>query len=274
MHSDRITASPGTRRPCRALARKEWRESRWKVVLGTLLCGVTGAILGPTYDWLGGLLGPAGMQTLPGSLGEALQAQLASYSLYIWSNWYGKNLFQYMLVLTIIFGAGLLAGEVSRRTSGFLFSKPVSRLHIMLVKYVVVLAVLWAGAAAGTAAALAGTFAAGHEVPVGWFLAGLPATLAGTAFLLALTTFASVQASEPLRAGGFMAVVAAFLFLLPVVLRPISTDLAQQLHFFWRMAAGHTFAHGAVEWDFVFACIALSALVLLAAHRRLQTREL
>jgi ABC-type transport system involved in multi-copper enzyme maturation permease subunit len=179
-----------------------------------------------------------------------------------------------MVVLAIVYGAGLLAGEVTKRTSGFLFSKPVSRLQVMLAKYFVALAVLWISAAAGTAAALLGTFAAGQEVPVGWFLTALPATLAGTAFLLALTTFASANASEPLRAGGVMVAGIALLVVLPVLLRPLSLELARQVDFLRRMAGEVSFTHGRIDWGFLLQCLILSVLVLLAAHRRLQVREL
>ena len=189
MNSGPMPARPAGRRPCGALVSKELRESRWKLILGVLLCGVTGAILGPMYEWVRELMGMPAMQALPGSLSAAIEVQLASYLPYIWSNWYGKNLLQYMVVLAIIYGSGLLAGEVTRRTSTFLFSKPVSRMQVMLVKYLIALGVLWVSAAVGTAATLAGTLAAGQGVPAGWFLAGLPAPLAGTAFLLALTTY-------------------------------------------------------------------------------------
>lgn len=254
MRSDSPTGSRGAQHPYRALVRKELRESRWKIIVG-VLCGVTGAILGPH---LAGLTWP----------------WWAGYSRHIWNNWYGGGLLQYMVVLSVIYGAGLLAGETARRTSGFLFSKPLSRMQVMLVKYLVALAVLWTSAVVGTATTLLGTFAVGHEVVVGWFLAGLPASLAGTAFLLALTTFASVHAGEPLRAGGIMVAVLALLVVLPHLLRPLSPGLAEQLLFFRHMSGGETFTHGRIDWGFILAALSLGSLVLLAARRRLEAREL
>lgn len=254
--------------PLRAVIRKEVRESAWKLWLGVGLLILFGGMLGPMFELLGGVLPPGILELLPAWLRGPLGDMLGDYQTYLWYNWYGKNLYQMMTLFAVVFGAGIVAGEVSHRTSGFLHSKPVGRAAVLYAKYGVALGVLWAAALAGTAAAVAGSVYAGHPVDIGRFLLGLPAALAGTAAVLAVVLVASVSARESMKAAALGAVWLLALSTASVVrpLRPFSL--------FVRMAGGRTALTGQVEWVAVLVMFGAAALLLGVASRLFRSKEL
>lgn len=254
--------------PMRAVVRKELRESAWKLWLGIGLMVLFGGMLGPMFGVLGGVLPPGIIDLLPGWLRGPLGDMLGDYQLYLWYNWYGKNLYQMMTLFAVIFGAGLVSGEISHRTSGFLHSKPVGRATVLYAKYGVALGVLWAAALAGTVAALAGSAYAGQPVAVLQFLRGLPAGLAGTALVLSVVLVASVSARESMKAAA-LASVWLLAFSIASIVRPL-----RPLSLFVRMAGGRSAVTGRVEWVAVLAMLVLAGLLLKVAARLFETKEL
>ena len=251
-----------------ALLRKEWREARWRLVVATVLLAATGASLGPLFDVLGDYMGLLGQLRLPGWIMDTMAHQMANYLVYLWSNWYGKNLLQLVAILAAIYGAGLVAGEVARRTSAVLFSRPVSRGQVLLAKYLVNLLVLALAALAGTLAVIAGGQLSGHTVPVLTLLKGLPATLAGTALLLALATMLSVGSDDPTKVMGV-----ALLALVGIYAAGSWAPL-RRLSLFAHMAAGATLRTGRVDWPAVLAMSAVAIGLFAAAAAWLERQEL
>ena len=251
-----------------ALLRKEWREARWRLVIAVLLLAGTGASLGPLFDVLGDYMGLLGQLQLPGWIMDTMAHQMANYLVYLWSNWYGKNLLQLVAILAAIYGAGLIAGETARRTSAVLFSRPVGRREVLLAKYLVNLVVLAIASLAGTLAVIAGGQLSGHAVPALALLKGLPATLAGTALLLALATLLSVGSDDPTK------VIGVALLALVGIFAAGSWGPLRRLSPFAHMAAGTTLQTGRVDWPAVGAMslVALGLFVLAVAW--LQRREL
>lgn len=254
--------------PLRAVVRKELRESVWKLWLGIGLLVVFGAMLGPVFGLLGGMLPQGIVDSMPDWLRGPLSAMLGDYRLYLWYNWYGKNLYQTLTILAVVFGAGLVAGEINHRTSGFLHSKPVSRATVLCAKYTVALGVLWSAALAGTAAVLAGSHYAGHPMAAGPFLLGLPAALAGAAVVLAVVLVASVNTREPVKAAGLAVLWLVIMSAASVIkpLRPFSV--------FVRMTGGRTALTGRVEWVAVLAMLGAAALFFGVAARLFERKEL
>jgi ABC-type transport system involved in multi-copper enzyme maturation permease subunit len=251
----------------RAIIRKEARESLWKIWLSVGILVVIGGSLGPMYGLLGSLLPQGLVESLPDWLKGPLMQQLHSYRTYIWGNWYGKNLYQMLTLLSVVFGAGLIAGEVSRGSAGFLFSKPVRRGSVLRAKYLVALALLWASAVAGTVAAVLASSLAGHAVDVLWFLTGLPAAMAGTALLLAIALVLSVASRDTVKAAA-MTFVVFLLLSVTAFFRPL-----RWLWVFGHMTAIRTLASGQIDWAAVAAMLLASALFVACAGWLLDRRD-
>ena len=246
--------------PWRALISKELRESRWKLILALALLGATGAFLGPAYDWLLAMMPGLDTGALPEWLSGPLAMQLGNYRLYLWSNWYGKNLWQLVAILAAVYGAGLVAGEYGRGTGGFLFSKPVRRGTVLWTKFFVAWGILAAAALAGTGLTLVGSGLAGRAVDGLWFTLGLPAATAGTGVVLGLALLFSVLTRDTVKALGLTLLVLVASFVVAIVpgLRPYTL--------FYRMAGGATLATGGVEWPAVLVMLAVALALVRGAE--------
>jgi ABC-type transport system involved in multi-copper enzyme maturation permease subunit len=244
----------------RGLLGKELREGRWKAVTAIGLLVLFGGMLGPLYDWIAGLMPQLRLDQLPEWIRGSVDAQLGNYFIYLWGNWYGKNLLQMLLLFGVVFGAALIAGETSRGSAGFLFSKPVRRAAILRSKYVVSLAIIWAAAVLGTLATVIGSWVAGR--PEGWgpFSVGLPAGLAGAAVALSVGLVWSVVARDTVKAIVASAITIGAYSMLAVFerLRPYS--------YIHRMAGGATAMTGRVEWGAVAVMMAVAVALVAVAE--------
>jgi ABC-type transport system involved in multi-copper enzyme maturation permease subunit len=72
----------------------------------------------------------------------AMLPNLKYIDFFIFSQWFGKNLWQFALFFGIIMSIGTIAGETERKSSIFLFSRPVTRTSVLLSKVIVVFAFL------------------------------------------------------------------------------------------------------------------------------------
>ncbi|TDA68839.1 MAG: hypothetical protein D9V47_06905 [Clostridia bacterium] len=161
------------------------------------------------FDWLAG----ASLPGLPATAERALAAQVADYHLYLWANWYGKNLLQFMLVFALIFGAPALAGEAASGSMGFTLSLPFARRQVLGAKFL-------AGAIWLAMIALISTLAlpltsdlVGKPVSLALLLRGLPGTLAGAFLAYAIAMALSAVTNDMVKAG---VVAAGILVLLAV----------------------------------------------------------
>ena len=110
------------------LFRKELREARWKLIVGVGIAALTGAFLPYGFDILKESTRMIGDIPWMSGIQRQIEAQASDYRLYLWANWYGKNLPQYLLVLVAIVGGASLAGEVLAPFSSC--SRPVSRKQV------------------------------------------------------------------------------------------------------------------------------------------------
>jgi ABC-2 type transport system permease protein len=96
-----------------------------------------------------------------------MQQMMSTYDLYVWGNWFAKNGPEIMVVVAIVLGAGLIAGEVNKGTIFFLLGKPISRERVLLIKYAVSALILLAISAISSLALIVTAALAGHPQNVG-----------------------------------------------------------------------------------------------------------
>src|SRR5574340_1566010 len=116
---------------------KELIEARWKAII----CGVIALVLvevsTATFGLFKSALGTSNMQQMPQFLQQQLQQMISTFDLYVWGNWFAKNGPEIMIVMAIVLGSGLIAGEVNKGTIFFLLGKPISRERVLLIKYAI-----------------------------------------------------------------------------------------------------------------------------------------
>jgi ABC-type transport system involved in multi-copper enzyme maturation permease subunit len=220
------------------LFRKELREARWKLIVGVGIAALTGAFLPYGFDILKESTRMIGDIPWMSGIQRQIEAQASDYRLYLWANWYGKNLPQYLLVLVAIVGGASLAGEKSSGTFQFLLSRPVSRKQVFAAKYAAGATVVAATVLGGTLASLTAWSLIGRSVSWTWFLSGVPAQILGGLFLLSLAMILSALLDDALKAG-------VFAFAVMMVMTIVETvPPARGRLIFGMMAAGRSFSSG------------------------------
>ena len=177
------------------LLKKEFRESAWKHALALVVLSALGVSLPFMFEWLGKL-----HMDIGGVLGEAYRRQMSDFTLYMWANWYGKNLYQVLVIYAVVVGMAQVAGEVDRNTAGFLFSKPLGRSTIYRAKFTAGATGMLGVMTAATLLTFLAAQVAGHDLPA-LFLAGLVVNAAGLLVIYSLALMFSVLLDDQLKAG-------------------------------------------------------------------------
>lgn len=185
----------------RALYLKELREIRWKLIIMLLITAFVGASLPLMFDMFKKSIQMFTGIPLLGDLQHEMEAQASDFSLYLWANWYSKNLPQILLVLAAISGGPMLAGERASGTFQFLLSRPVSRLQVFVSKYAAGATAVAVTSIGGTIAVLIATKATGWTVDPLWFLAPQFAQILGGFCLLSLALLLSALIDDSVVAG-------------------------------------------------------------------------
>jgi len=115
-----------------SLFRKELREHRWLLLIGTLVLTALGIFSAWSFDMLA-MYGDMLQGFMP-QLAEQFEQLLADYNFYIWSQLHPKNLLQFGIVLALILASTDLAGEVNRGSIQYLTGLPISRRTILITK--------------------------------------------------------------------------------------------------------------------------------------------
>ncbi len=238
---------------------KELREARWKWIIGGGALLVTALLLPFGFDILRSFLSDA--PPLPEAWGSLVSSQLGDYTTYLWMNWYGKNLFQLVVVIAVLLGAAPLAGERSRRSMEFLLSQPISRATIFQTKYVSGLTLLWSIIIVTTVAMGPSSAAAGHSLDLLRFIRGLPVTLAGASLFYAISWVYSALLSEEIKAvlaGGATCAALIVIGWIPA-LKPVSLSN--------HLAAAQTLQSNDIRWDVTLVLLGLSLVCIGVAWR-------
>lgn len=180
---------------------KELRETRWKLIIGLAIAVVTAASLPFAFELVKSSAGIFDDIPMMEGIRKAIEAQASDYRLYLWANWFGKNLPQYLIMLAAIVGGPSLAGERSAGTLQFLLSRPVSRAQVFLAKYAAGAVVIAATVIGGTIATLIATYASDRPVDVLWFLSPIAVQVLGGLCLLSLAMLFSALFDDAVKAG-------------------------------------------------------------------------
>ncbi len=116
----------------RALFKKELKENFLKSLVETiLLSGIAVTLIPFGYK----LLGTMEIQ-IPGIAQRygGLLEKLKDLNFFVTTQWFGKNLLELAILFAVINGIGIISGEYERKSSIFLFSRPVSRKAILCTK--------------------------------------------------------------------------------------------------------------------------------------------
>lgn len=240
----------------RPLFVKELKEAKWKTITGLLITGITGASLPFLVDYLGFLIK---QMAVPEWARSVLGEQLGNYPLYLWSNWYGKNLLQFSLAFAVVMAGPLIAGERSRNTLEFLASKPLSRVQIILTKAAAGAVSLGVIILASTVITLVASYVAGRPVPVVWFMSGFFAQYAGALVFFNLALLLSTRSDDGLKA----AVIAGGIALLMFAAEWVAPLRGRTI--IWMMAASRSFITGEVSFGHIFFMLLLASGFLWAA---------
>jgi len=235
---------------------KELKEAKWKIITGLLITGITGASLPFLVDYLGVFLEQMAMPEWARSI---LGQQLGNYPLYLWSNWYGKNLLQFSVAFAVIIAGPLIAGERARNTLEFLASRPLSRVQIILTKAAAGSVSLGVIILVSTVITLVASYAAARPVPVAWFMSGLLPQYAGALVFFNLALMLSVRSDDGLKAAVIAGGIALLLFAAEWV-APLRGRTVISM-----MAASRSFVTGDVHFGHLFFMLLLALGLLWAA---------
>ncbi len=242
------------------LLAKELREARWKWIVGGGALLVTMLTLCLMFDFLSSMAAEG--IPLPEPWASQVLRQMRDYGVYAWLNWYGKNLYQIVLVIAVILGSAPLTGERSLGTLEFLLSQPLGRRCIFITKFTGGLLVLWLLVVLSTLAVGPCSWLAGHTLDLGGFLRGLPVSLGAAALFYSITfLFSAILRSEPLKVALVSGVTSAGLLALGSI--PALRDISLARH----LAAAGTLEGGPIRWDVSLLLLAASLACALAAER-------
>ncbi len=224
------------------LIRKELQQQRWVIIIGLILCAGIAVITVGTYHYLGQVV-----EEIPRDLMEYLtQFEVTrelllifgDYSLYLWSQWNAKNLFQLVVILSLVMAATQFAGEVSKRTMSFYLTRPVTRRDGYLGKITTGLLVNLLVFGGGTIMLWVASLVMGYQADWGRMFIALLISLAwATAFYL-LACIISTFYREPVMAG-VMAGITGLLLSLPGIFA-----VSRHFSIFYNMRAADYFLGG------------------------------
>jgi len=248
----------------KALMLKEARQGYWKFLLSAGLLAVVGGATPFAFDFVIGILQSG---EIPDAILNLIPPEQTELPFFLWQNWHGKTLYQFLTVFSLVFGAEAIAREFGRGTASYLFSLPVSRRQALAAKCAADLGALALGALAGTAMLdISSRLAHGHAAP-GIFYLGLLPALAGAAVIYAVALFVSARSDDAVKAGAVAALAALALSV------PTWLPACRQWSVYVQMAGWGLFASGRFPWT-AFGVMIVSALLLVAAaDRRLASRD-
>jgi len=180
------------------MAVKELIEARWKAIICGLIALVLVEVSTATYGLFKSALNTSNIQQMPQFLQQQMQQMTSTFDLYVWGNWFAKNGPEIMVIMAVVLGSGLIAGEVNKGTIFFLLGKPISRERVLIIKYAVsALLLLAISVVCGVALLVTAAFA-GHPQNVGGVVISTLLLWLGVLFGLGLALMFSVLFKDAL----------------------------------------------------------------------------
>lgn len=249
----------------KALFYKEWRETRLAYLIFLILLLTTAAFIPLTFDWIRKIMGNV---PSPPAFQSEINFIMKSFPHYIWSQWFPKNLIQFGVIFALVLGASSLAGEFSRGTFEFLFTKPVKRRNVFLVKVIhrfLGIAILFI---ASTLFYGLISYALEPSIATYWggFILSTVAALLLTLLAFSLAVLFSALSSSPLWAG-----VSALLPLIIWII--IESRLSQKWRITSSLLQANIFLQNKFPWKNGMALLFLSLVFFYLAWQIFKKRE-
>lgn len=237
---------------------KEIHAGKFKFGIGLLIMGVTAVAIPLLYDVLIKLV-----NMMPVPLGFESQINvLKNYEKYIWSQWFGKSLYQQAAVLAVIFGAGIISWEVSHKTVQFLLSRPVRREEIFKAKYFVGLGSLGTAMVISTLVMYISVLATGHRFPLLSLAQYLVLALAGVGVIFSFSVYYSTVFDQPRKSAVVSFVTALFLFI------PGALPGMQKMSLYYHMSGVSLMEEGRFPILALSVMITISIVLYILGNRR------
>ncbi|GEM_PF-5210327 len=245
---------------------KEYKDLRFKFWLSFAILIATALIIPITFGYLADLfVDLLGDQALL----HDLFIQFTNYPLYLFGNWYAKNLYQMGTLIALFFGMGLIANETTRKTSSLIFTQPLKRSTIYLYKFGTAAGLLILMLLFSTLILYPTTAMVGEQMPGLDFLAPLPMTAAGLLIILALTGLFSVLFDDSIKAGAISALILAII----AIPGWIPKEPIYKLSIFYHMKGISIFLNGEFPWLVFFIFLAITALLLIITTKILDQKD-
>jgi ABC-2 type transport system permease protein len=247
------------------LIAKEIRESRWKLMMGmavfSLLAGVIPLMYGLIIDMISYI--PPGFS---GLMGVDL---LDNYSLYLWSQWHAKSLYQLGTLLAVLLGMSAVAGEVNSHTISFLLTRPVSRKAVYINKIAAGIIIMAVVVIVSTGIMiLISIFSSDQVIEVGRLAVATLIAFIGLVLIYVFSVFFSTLINEPVRAGGI-----TVLLLLGVSVMGWF-PLTRKFSLFTHISGGEYIIRGSLPFIPLGLMLAFTAVFLLAGMVAIEKKQL
>ena len=250
---------------------KELNQMRWIMVIGLLFGVSLAVIVTVTFSYLADIVAEIPSELLDLLAQYEITREMLfifkDYSVYLWSQWHAKNLYQAGALLGIIMAASQFAGEVSRRTMGFYLTRPISRRQGYLGKVAAGTLLLLIFSLAGLAATWIASVVIGLSADWPKLISALLLTLIWINSYYLLGCAVSVLNREPVTAGVITG-LAGVLLSLPGLYAPI-----RHLSIFYQMRALDYFLLGEPIWTSLLAGLFVNGLLLLIGLRLFVGRD-
>lgn len=242
---------------------KELRTARFKLLVGLLILTPLAIVTPILYEYTLKIM-------QGGSIPESLMKQaelLKDFRYWIWSQWFGKNLLQIGTILALIFGAGSISSEVSRKTIYFVLTKPITRRNVFKIKYLVNLISLETVVILSSLVLYVMIIAVGKEYSTGSFFENLILFAAGAAVIYTIAVFSSTYFDQTMKS---FLISGLAVFILSI---PSYFESTQRFSLFHQMKGLQIAQNGNFPWiPFIFM-ILLTGIIYKAASVRFVKRD-
>lgn len=249
-----------------ALFRKELREHRWALIVGTLLLTAMGMVSAWSFKMIS-MFGDIDKFLGP-ELAREFERMLGDYTYYLWSQWQPKNLLQIGTILALILASSPVAGEINRGSIKYLTSLPMRKTRILLGKALAGMLILSVSIWISTTISLITGYLVEPSLLWGKLLAATALTNVGLLAIYSIGLMFSALSNDAVKAG---ALAAGVLFIwsgagLHSLTRVISP--------FWHMKGIYWFVGAeSFPWLSVVILVGLTLAALLAANKIFTKRE-
>lgn len=213
----------------KGLWNKEIYAGKFKVLASIPILVITALMITLGYDFTIRMMEAAPM---PDFAREQLEL-MKDFRFYVWSQWFGKNLYQMGSFIAILFGFNIISSEVSRRTMHFLLAKPIRRQDVFKIKYIVNYASLVLVVVISTAVLYISAVVAGRGYPLLQLIENTVIAIAGMGALFSMAVYFSTVFDSPAKS-----FTAAFLTALALFAPGFSPALAKFSVYYQMAGAG------------------------------------